>query len=76
MVADFRMIGFGALTLVPVFTKDILHSCAAGFGHLLSWQGIGALIGALVLVFYGDHFHNGKKQCVHFGYYQISYIIE
>ncbi len=60
MVAAFSMFGFGALTLVPVFAKDILHIGAAGFGHLLSWQGIGALIGALLLVFYGDHFHKGK----------------
>ncbi len=60
MVAAFSMIGFGALILVPVFAKDILHIGAAGFGHLLSWQGIGALIGALLLVLKGDHFHKGK----------------
>jgi len=60
MVAAFSMVGFGTLTLVPVFANDILHIGAAGFGRLLSWQGIGALIGALLLVFYGDHFHKGK----------------
>jgi MFS family permease len=60
MVAAFSMVGFGSLTLVPVFAKDILNIGVDGFGQLLSWQGVGALIGALLLVFYGDHFHKGK----------------
>ena len=60
MVAAFSIVGFGVLTLVPVFAKDILHIGAEGFGHLLSWQGVGALIGALLLVFFGDRFHKGK----------------
>lgn len=60
MVAAFSMFGFGALTLVPVFAMDVLHIGAAGFGNLLSWQGGGALIGALLLLIYGDHFHKGK----------------
>jgi predicted MFS family arabinose efflux permease len=60
MVAAFSMVGFGALTLVPVFAKDILKIGVDGFGNLLSWQGIGALIGASILIFFGDHFHKGK----------------
>ena len=60
MVAVISMVGFGALTLVPVFAKDILKIGADGFGHLLSWQGVGALIGAFLLIFLGDRFHKGK----------------
>jgi predicted MFS family arabinose efflux permease len=60
MVAAFSMVGLGSLTLVPVFAKDILNIGVAGFGHLLSWQGIGALIGALLLIIFGDHLHKGK----------------
>ncbi|HBX69813.1 MAG TPA: MFS transporter [Chloroflexi bacterium] len=60
LVAVFSMVGFGALTLVPVFAKDILNIGAAGFGNLLSWQGIGALIGALILIIFGNRFHKGK----------------
>lgn len=60
LVAAFSMVGFGALTLVPVFAKDILGIGVAGFGQLLSWQGVGALIGGGLLVFLGDHFHKGK----------------
>jgi len=60
MVAAFSMVGFGALTLVPVFAKDILNIGADGFGHLLSWQGVGALIGAFLLIIFGDRFHKGK----------------
>ena len=60
MVAAFSMFDFGSLTLIPVFAKDVLHIGAAGFGNLLSWQGVGALIGALLLVIFGDHFQKGK----------------
>jgi MFS family permease len=60
MVAAFSMVGFGVLTLVPVFAKDILKIGVTGFGNLLSWQGGGALAGALLLVIFGDYFQKGK----------------
>ena len=60
LVAAFSLVGFGALTLVPVFAKDILLIGAEGFGRLLSWQGVGALAGALLIIIYGSQFHKGK----------------
>lgn len=60
LVAGFSMIGFGALTLVPVFAKDILKIGVTGYGQLLSAQGVGALLGGVLLVLFGDHFHKGK----------------
>lgn len=60
MIAVYSFLGFGALTLVPVFAKDILNIGATGFGQLLSWQGVGALIGAIVLMFVGDKIHKGR----------------
>jgi MFS family permease len=60
LVAGFSMIGFGALTLVPVFAKDILSIGVSGYGQLLSYQGVGALVGGAVLLLFGDHFHKGK----------------
>ncbi len=60
LVAAFSMVGFGALTLVPVFAKDILDIGVTGYGQLLSAQGVGALIGGVLLVLFGDHFHKGK----------------
>ncbi len=60
MVAVFSFVGFGSLTLVPVFAKDILKIGVTGFGQLLSWQGVGALIGGALLIFFGDQFHKGK----------------
>jgi MFS family permease len=60
LVAAFSMIGFGALTLIPVFAKDILQIGVKGFGQLLSWQGIGALTGGILLVLFGDSFHKGS----------------
>jgi MFS family permease len=60
LVAAFSMIGFGTLTLIPVFAKDILKIGVNGFGQLLSWQGFGALIGGLLLVLWGDYFRKGR----------------
>jgi MFS family permease len=64
MVAGYSMIGFGALTLVPVFAKDILKTGVDGFGQLLSAQGVGALIGGVQLVIFGDHFHKGRQMLI------------
>jgi len=60
MVAVYSFVGFGSLTLVPVFAKDILKIGVEGFGHMLSWQGVGALLGGALLIFFGDLFHKGK----------------
>jgi MFS family permease len=60
MVAANSLVGFGALTLVPVFAKDILLTGVKGFGHLLTFQGVGALIAGLLLVLFGDVMHKGK----------------
>jgi len=60
LVAAFSMVGFGALTLIPVFAKDVLQIGVTGFSQLLSWQGVGALAGGILLVLFGDSFHKGK----------------
>jgi MFS family permease len=60
MVAVYSFVGFGSLTLVPVFAKDILKIGVTGFGQMLSWQGVGALIGGALLIFFGDQFHKGR----------------
>jgi MFS family permease len=60
LVAAFSMIGFGALTLLPVFAKDILRTGVAGYGQLLSAQGVGALAGGILLIFFGDHIQKGR----------------
>jgi len=60
MVAVYSFMGFGSLTLVPVFAKDILGIGVSGFGQMLSWQGVGALMGGALLIFFGDQFHKGK----------------
>ena len=60
MVAIYSFVGFGSLTLVPVFAKDILKIGVTGFGQMLSWQGVGALTGGALLIFFGDQFHKGK----------------
>ncbi|HEV2439007.1 MAG TPA: MFS transporter [bacterium] len=49
LVALMSVFAMNFNILVPVLAKDVLHQDAAGFGFLMSAQGIGALIGALGL---------------------------
>jgi MFS family permease len=60
MVAAYSTVGFGSLTLLPVFARDILNIGAEGFGQLLSWQGVGALFGAILLIFFGNQLPKGR----------------
>jgi MFS family permease len=60
MIAVLSLTGFSYLTLLAVFAEDVLQIGAEGFGGLLSAQGVGALIGALLLAFLGDRIHKGR----------------
>jgi predicted MFS family arabinose efflux permease len=60
MVAAFSLVGFGSLTLIPVFAKDILKIGVEGYGQMLTWQGVGALTGGILLVLFGDQLHKGR----------------
>ena len=60
MVAAYSFVGFGSLTLIPVFAKDILKIGVEGYGQLLTFQGVGALIGGILLVLFGDQLHKGR----------------
>ncbi len=50
--------------LIPVFAKDVLHQQAAGFGFLMSAQGVGALAGALAVASLS---HLGPRPALLFG---------
>lgn len=49
MIAVLSTFSMNFNVLVPVFTKNVLHREATGYGLLMSVMGIGALIGALTL---------------------------
>jgi len=49
LVAVVSIFGVNFNVLVPVFARDELMQDAAGFGYLLSFFGIGALVGAATL---------------------------
>lgn len=60
MVAAFSMFGFTYLVLLPAVAVEILNTGPEGFGTLVASQGVGALIGALLLAVYGSRFHKGR----------------
>lgn len=60
MIALFSLVCFPYITLLPVFARDVLGIGVQGFGSLMAAQGVGALAGALGVVFFGDRAHPGR----------------
>ena len=56
----FAVLLGGALALLPVFARDILHTESWGLGFLRAAPGIGALLMALVLTRWQAHKHVGR----------------
>jgi MFS family permease len=50
LVAITNMFGFGFEAMTPVFAEDVLHVSAAKFGLLMSAQGLGSVIGGVLLI--------------------------
>jgi MFS family permease len=47
LTAILSVFGFPYISMMPVFTREVLHRGATGYGALTSSVGIGAVIGAL-----------------------------
>jgi MFS family permease len=64
MIAILSTFSMNFNVLVPVFTKNVLHREATGYGLLMSAMGIGALLGALTLAWISER---GVKPVYLFG---------
>jgi MFS family permease len=71
----FSVLFGGAVALLPVYQKEILHVDEVGFGILRSAPGIGALITLGILAFLPLRKQPGKKLFVAVGGFAISIII-
>ncbi|MBN1264010.1 MAG: MFS transporter [Anaerolineales bacterium] len=60
MVAIFSLLGFPYLILLPAVAVEVLNTGPEGFSALVSAQGVGALIGAVLLAGFGNHIHKGR----------------
>jgi len=60
VIAVYSIFGFQYLTMMPVVARDVLHTGASGYGLLLTFVGIGALIGALSLAGLGARIRRGR----------------
>jgi len=60
MVAVVSIFGVAHIILMPIFANDILKVGIKGLGVLMSAQGVGALVGALILARLGDFKYKGK----------------
>ena len=60
VMAVFSIFGFTYLTLMPVIARDVLHTDASGYGLLVTFVGIGAVCGALLLAALSARVRRGK----------------
>jgi MFS family permease len=61
-VAVFSLFAMNRFTLLPIFADQVLHTGATGFGFLTASQGVGALIGALLLAILQRRLASGNVQ--------------
>ncbi|WP_447640648.1 MULTISPECIES: MFS transporter [Chitinophagaceae] len=71
----FSVLFGGAVALLPVYQKEILHVDERGFGLLRGAPGIGALIMLVILAFFPLQKHPGKKLFVAVFGFGISIIV-
>lgn len=53
LTAAFTIFGFSFVTMLPVFTRDVLAEDASGYAAIVSAVGVGAACGALFLAGFG-----------------------
>ena len=71
----FAVLLGGAVALLPVFAKDVLHVGPAGLGLLRSAPAVGALVGALLLVRRPIGRFAGRKLLVVVAMFGISMVV-
>ena len=60
IMAVFSIFGFQYLTLMPVIARDVLGTDASGYGLLVTFVGIGAVCGALLLAALSARVRRGR----------------
>ncbi len=53
-------LGISVPTLLPQFAKEVLHGDAALYSRLVSWSGVGAVVGALVVASFSRRMQRGS----------------
>lgn len=60
VIAVYAIFGFQYLTLMPVIARDVLNTNASGYGLLVTFVGIGAVCGALLLAALSTRVRRGR----------------
>lgn len=60
VIAVYAIFGFQYLTLMPVIARDVLNTNASGYGLLVTFVGIGAVCGALLLAALSARVRRGR----------------
>ena len=75
LTAVYSVLGLPYLTLMPVYARDVLGLGASGYGTLLAFVGVGAIIGALSLAALGPRVRRGRLLSVAATGFALSLIV-
>ena len=53
LAAATTFLGFAVLTFLPLFAREVFHSGAGTYSHLLAFSGAGSVVGALIVAWLG-----------------------
>ncbi len=60
VISIYGIFAFQYITLMPVIARDVLHTGASGYGLLVTFVGIGAVSGAVLLAMLGSRVRRGR----------------
>lgn len=61
--------GVSFVSVMPAYVDKVLHAGESAYGNLTAAQGLGALMGAIILATYGDRIPRGKALAIaNFGF--------
>ena len=60
VIAVYAIFGFQYLTLMPLIARDVLNTNASGYGLLVTFVGLGAVCGALLLAALSARVRRGR----------------
>jgi len=74
LIASASLLLLPFITFIPYFAKDVLHVGARGLGLLMACSGVGALLAAIVIAYFGKIRWRGRI-IVFFGLFVMSAVI-
>jgi predicted MFS family arabinose efflux permease len=68
-------LGFPLLTFLPVITRDVFQRDVGFYSRLMTYAGLGAVTGALVVAYIGKHRHIGRVLLITLAFFGAATVL-